>query len=283
MSAFLGLPSGRIGAPDAPNGPPSPDHGGQSSQLRPHRRRRPATELLNPLVIPDDQPCPENKTMVQGFEWYVPADFQHWRRLTKIVPALAALGVTNMWIPPACKASWKTGNGYDIYDLYDLGEFEQKGSRSTKWGSKEELSELVNVANRHGVGIIFDAVLNHKAAADYSERVVATKVDPKDRTRPLGGEGAAAGYLEHRHRHDGGYGGYTPTPPPPPPREEEIEAWTGYSFPGRGQVHSPLRWNHTHFTGIDYDDRTKQNAVWKFRGKEWAVDVDEELGNYDYL
>jgi alpha-amylase len=23
--------------------------------------------------------------------------------------------------------------------------------------------------------------------------------------------------------------------------------------------------------------------VWKFEGKEWADDVDEELGNYDFL
>jgi hypothetical protein len=27
------------------------------------------------------------------------------------------------------------GNGYDIYDLYDLGEFDQKGAVPTKWGT----------------------------------------------------------------------------------------------------------------------------------------------------
>lgn len=62
-----------------------------------------------------------------------------------------------------------------------------------------------------------------------------------------------------------------------------IEAWCKYEFPGRGDAYSPLKWNKQHFNGIDYDHKTKTNGVWKFQGKEWAQDVDEELGNYDYL
>lgn len=125
---------------------------------------------------------PENQIMLQGFEWYVPADHAHWRRLQRALPSLQALGITSLWIPPACKASWHTGNGYDIYDLYDLGEFEQKGSRPTKWGTKEELRQLVQEANQHGIRVLFDTVLNHKAAADHSEIVPATRVDPKSKS-----------------------------------------------------------------------------------------------------
>lgn len=62
-----------------------------------------------------------------------------------------------------------------------------------------------------------------------------------------------------------------------------IEAWCRYEFPGRGSAHSPLKWNQNHFNGIDYDQITKTKGIWKFEGKEWAQDVDEELGNYDYL
>lgn len=122
---------------------------------------------------------PDNPTMLQAFEWYCPADNQHWRRLADALPAHAALGVTSMWIPPACKAGWHTGNGYDIYDLYDLGEFDQKGSRHTKWGHKEELAAFAQSAKQAGIRVLFDAILNHKAAADRSEHVVATKVDPE--------------------------------------------------------------------------------------------------------
>lgn len=62
-----------------------------------------------------------------------------------------------------------------------------------------------------------------------------------------------------------------------------IEAWCRYDFPGRGNAYSPLKWDQQHFNGIDYDQTTQRKGVWKFEGKEWAQDVDEELGNYDYL
>jgi alpha-amylase len=208
--------------------------------------------MENVFLVPDSQPCPENKTMFQGFEWYIPADHQHWKRLAKAVPSLSALGITSMWIPPACKASWPDQNGYDIYDLYDLGEFDQKGGRHTKWGTKEELVELTNAASAHGIGILFDAVLNHKAAADFSEPVVAVRVDPKNRMEEIG-------------------------------EPEEIEVWTGYEFKGRGNAYSPLKWRAEHFTGIDYDQKSNTNVLWKFLGKRWSNEVDEELGNYDYL
>lgn len=122
---------------------------------------------------------PENLTLFQGFEWYVPHDNKHWQRLRDAMPSLKAIGIDTMWIPPGCKAASPHGNGYDIYDLYDLGEFEQKGTVGTKWGTKEELVQMVDTANEHGIGILWDAVLNHKAAADHPERCQAVKVDPK--------------------------------------------------------------------------------------------------------
>lgn len=55
--------------------------------------------------------------MLQAFEWYVPDDQKHWDRLTGAVPKLRAIGITNMWIPPACKGTSQKGNGYDIVIL----------------------------------------------------------------------------------------------------------------------------------------------------------------------
>lgn len=49
----------------------------------------------------DGSPTPENITMMQGFEWYVPADHKHWRRLQAQIPQLKAWGIDNIWIPPA--------------------------------------------------------------------------------------------------------------------------------------------------------------------------------------
>lgn len=109
------------------------------------------------LTSPEQKPTPENMTMMQAFEWYVPDDKKHWSRLHDQIPQLKAVGIDNMWIPPGCKASSPSGNGYDIYDLYDLGEFDQKGGKSTKWGTKEDLVKMVKKANEVGVGIYWDA------------------------------------------------------------------------------------------------------------------------------
>ncbi|KAK5004112.1 hypothetical protein LTR28_009332, partial [Elasticomyces elasticus] len=81
----------------------------------------------------EPEATPENATLLQGFEWNVPADGKHYQRLCGAIPGLKAIGINNIWLPPGCKASSPEGNGYDVYDLYDLGEFDQKGSRATKW------------------------------------------------------------------------------------------------------------------------------------------------------
>jgi alpha-amylase len=75
--------------------------------------------------------------------------------------------------------------GYDIYDVYDLGEFDQKGGVRTHWGTKDELLELVNTAKDHGVVTYVDAVLNHKFGADRTEKFGVTEVDPNDRTKEI--------------------------------------------------------------------------------------------------
>jgi alpha-amylase len=62
-------------------------------------------------------------------------------------------------------------------DLWDLGEFDQKGTTATKWGSREDLRALEKAAQDKEVLLYFDAVLNHKANADETEKCRAIKVD----------------------------------------------------------------------------------------------------------
>lgn len=121
---------------------------------------------------------PENYCLLQGFEWNVPADQAHWRRLQNVLGALKDIGIDNIWLPPACKGqSGPKANGYDVYDLYDVGEFDQKGGKSTKWGPREDLEELANKARELNIGLYFDAVLNHKAGADEKEKCRVIEVD----------------------------------------------------------------------------------------------------------
>ena len=61
--------------------------------------------------------------------------------------------------------------------MWDLGEFDQKGTTRTKWGSYEDLMNLSKLAHDEKMGIYFDAVLNHKAAADEREKCKAIICD----------------------------------------------------------------------------------------------------------
>lgn len=120
-------------------------------------------------------PTPQNPTLLQSFEWHTPGG--HWSRLADSVSGLADIGITSLWLPPGCKANNPHGNGYDCYDIWDLGEFDQKWTRATKWGSREELNELIAKAKSLGVLIIWDAVLNHKTAGDAKDECWAVEVD----------------------------------------------------------------------------------------------------------
>jgi alpha-amylase len=207
------------------------------------------------LTKPTEQkPTPENATLLQGFEWNCPADGKHYQRLLANIENLKAIGINNIWLPPGCKASSPQGNGYDIYDLYDLGEFDQKGSTKTKWGSKEELLALSKKGKEIGVGLYWDAVLNHKAAADNKEKCMAIEVDENDRTKEVG-------------------------------EPYEIEGWLGFDFPGRGDKYSSMKYHWYHFSGTDFNAANDKKAIYKICGdnKGWSNSVDGEQGNADYM
>ncbi len=71
--------------------------------------------------------------MMQTFHWDCPREdkkeFQWWNHVNEKVPSLAEVGFTSLWLPPIHKAANLFGPsmGYDPYDYYDLGEFDQKG------------------------------------------------------------------------------------------------------------------------------------------------------------
>jgi alpha-amylase len=47
-----------------------------------------------------------------------------------------------------------------VFYQWDLGEFHQKGTTNTRWGSKDELLRAISVAKQHGIDVLIDAVLN---------------------------------------------------------------------------------------------------------------------------
>jgi alpha-amylase len=195
-----------------------------------------------------------NGTMMQWFHWYIPADGTHWQKLKAEAQSLAQAGITALWLPPAYKG---IGGGYDVgygvYDLFDLGEFDQKGSIRTKYGTKDEYVAAVKTCRDLGINIYADVVFNHKMSADFEEEFDATPLDPNNRFRPIGDA-------------------------------RRIKSWTGFNFPGRGDTYSSMKWNHDHFDAVDYNSWDPDfKAVWLIKGKGFEDKVDLERGNYDYL
>lgn len=192
--------------------------------------------------------------MIQFFEWYLPADGQHWKRLMEEAPHLKEMGVSGVWIPPCTKAYGPDDVGYGIYDWYDLGEFDQKGTVRTKYGTKQELLDAIQALHEHGLKVYADVVLNHKAGADETERFMVVEVDPADRIKTIS-------------------------------EPFEIEGWTRFTFPGRNGRYSGYQYNFNHFTATDYDHATQRQGIFRILGdfKSWSENVDCEFGNYDYL
>src|SRR5437868_15114558 len=125
----------------------------------------------------------QNKALIQFFEWYCPSDVQNWNNFKKEISHLLALGITAAWLPPAYKETkGKLSEGYDVYDIYDFGEINQKGTVRTKYGSKHEYIQAVHAARENGMQVYIDVVLNHMGGGEEIERIKVRKVDPDDRT-----------------------------------------------------------------------------------------------------
>ena len=103
---------------------------------------------------------------MQYFEWNLPNDGKLWTQLKEDARHLHDVGVTSVWIPPAYKADEQQDEGYAVYDLYDLGEFDQKGTVRTKYGTRQELEEAIAALHANGISVYIDTVKNQKTGAD---------------------------------------------------------------------------------------------------------------------
>ncbi|KJA26308.1 glycoside hydrolase family 13 protein [Hypholoma sublateritium FD-334 SS-4] len=219
-----------------------------------HAFESPPSPLLYMRLGPEGRD--DNPLMIQFFTWdCLHNSLSWWKHFETEVPRLAELGITQVWLPPPNKAAEPKGRGYDAYDLWDLGEFVHKGTVATRWGTREELLHACKVANEHGIDILIDAVLNHKLGADHTETFRAVPVQESNRLRNAG-----------------------------PPRQ--IQGWTSFDYPGRGDKYSTLHWHHEHFTGVDWDQTTRTKGIYRIAEpgrRGWSRNVDPELGNYDFL
>lgn len=193
--------------------------------------------------------------MIQFFHWYSEGDCKLYDEAAKAADYLKELGISAVWFPPAYKANGGGYSvGYDPYDLYDLGEFDQKGTIPTKYGTKEQYVNACKTLQKKGISVIADIVLNHKAGGDEKEKFHAVKVNPENRQENIS-------------------------------EPFEIESYTKFTFPNREKKYSDFEWNFTCFSGVDYAEGQEEGIYQIIHdfGDGWEEMIDTEKGNYDYL
>lgn len=196
-----------------------------------------------------------NGVLMQYFHWYNQADGTLWQEVAQRAAELAESGITALWLPPAYKGIGGADDvGYGVYDLYDLGEFDQKGSIRTKYGTREQYLQAVHQLQQAGIQVYADAVLNHRMGGDQAEPCLATPYRRGDRIHPKG-------------------------------ELKEIHAYTRFNFPGRAGRYSSFTWNWQHFDAVDYDhaNPSEHDTVYLLEGKRFDDEVSQEFGNFAYL
>ena len=91
--------------------------------------------------------------------------------ITEKLDYLKDLGITLIWICPIFKSPMDD-NGYDISDYYDV---------NPEFGTKEDLERLISEAEKRGIKIILDLVINH--TSDEHEWFLEALRNPESKYR----------------------------------------------------------------------------------------------------
>lgn len=254
--------------------------------------------LLAPNLTKEGHFMP-NGVMFQFFHWFTKEEDPRqnnkllWVFLKEQADHLRAIGVDAVWIPPPSKGySGGYSVGYDLYDGYDLGEFDAKGIRRTKYGTKEQLHDAINALHgfhtsadgtlvrndsKRYIQVYGDIVLNQRAGGEEDEFWQAIRVEKENRNVERWDPGYESGMIE-------------------------IKAYTKFDFPERGEKYSSFKWSSRHFDSVDTTSKIRQDGnvftepggkyIYRFLYNELGYDpqvknfekwVSLEKGNYDFL
>ena len=132
---------------------------------------RPLIILFPTLLMVSNISLAQRDAMMQAFYWDVPVDSENkngfwYDSLSAKIAELKTTGFTELWLPAPSKGNWGIYDmGYGIHDHYDLGTHDQIGSTETRFGSFEELQNLIKLAhdtlNGPRINLLADIILNH--------------------------------------------------------------------------------------------------------------------------
>ncbi|WP_188620637.1 alpha-amylase [Flavobacterium suaedae] len=112
-----------------------------------------------------------SKVMMQAFYWDVPGNGVWWNTVSSKIPSWSSAGIDAIWLPPATKAAGGGYSmGYDPFDYFDFGSYNQMGNTETRFGSLSEIQSLISTAHSNNISVIADIVVNHCSggASEYN-------------------------------------------------------------------------------------------------------------------
>lgn len=122
---------------------------------------------------------PSPEVFMQTFYWDVTPIGGWWDNLNSKLDAWKTAGITGLWLPVISKgASGGFSMGYDPYDYFDFGQYNQKGTTETRFGSYAELKSLLTNAKAKGFKLIADIILNHNSGGDYENNPITGTSTP---------------------------------------------------------------------------------------------------------
>ena len=90
----------------------------------------------------------------------------NWTQISQKMPEIAEAGYDSLWVPnPAKGNSGAYSIGYDVFDPFDLGGTNQQGTVATRYGTQDQLIQMVQTAHRFGIRVYFDNVMNHRSSS----------------------------------------------------------------------------------------------------------------------
>ena len=142
-----------------------------------------AVVLIGAPVYLSDMPAPTyggpppfngDDVMLQGYQWNVPTNSTlkgiWYDRLCGQVESNEFSRFTMIWMPPPQKcANAAASVGYDPFDYYDLGTYDEKFSTETRYGSEAELQACISAMRGRGILPIVDLVFNHNVGGYTGE------------------------------------------------------------------------------------------------------------------
>jgi alpha-amylase len=157
--------------------------------------------LLSVLFVPVLLANPWNgKVILEGFWWDAWTDnypYGWHTYLAKLAPRLRDLGIDGVWVPSPSKGNAGINSmGYDIFDAYDLGDKNQKGTVGTRFGDKDSFLRMIAVMHANGLDVYPDIVLNHTAGGEKDD---AAPGDKYKKFRYIGYGGPDAGRWPKDH------------------------------------------------------------------------------------